>query len=167
MTRYAAETEVSADRSRAEVERTLARYGATQFIYGWDREGGTAILGFRLQGRMIRLVVPMPSPDDPEFRLSPGGRTRPNAAITAAYEQAVRQRWRAVALIVKAKLEAVEAGISSVEQEFLANILLPDGRTVGQWAQPQIEAVYTTGQMPRLLPGLPGDLGLLLESGDE
>jgi hypothetical protein len=65
----------------------------------------------------------------------------------------VRQRWRALALVIKAKLEAVEAGISSVEDEFLSFIMLPNGSTVGEWVQPQIERVYESGSMPALLPG--------------
>ena len=60
-----------------------------------------------------------------------------NASRTAAdqqsaWEQACRQRWRALLLIIRAKLEAAEAGISTLETEFLANIVLPDGRTAGQ-----------------------------------
>ena len=38
MTRYAADTQVSVDASRAEIERTLTRYGATAFMYGWDAD---------------------------------------------------------------------------------------------------------------------------------
>jgi len=52
----------------------------------------------------------------------------------------------------KAKLEAVEAGISVFDEEFLAHIVLPDGRTVGQFMTPQIEEVYAHGRMPTLLP---------------
>lgn len=40
MSRYAENTSVSSDRSRAEIEQILARYGAEQFMYGWDRETG-------------------------------------------------------------------------------------------------------------------------------
>ena len=31
---YAQQTQVSTDKSRAEIERTLQRYGADQFMYG-------------------------------------------------------------------------------------------------------------------------------------
>jgi hypothetical protein len=71
----------------------------------------------------------------------------------------VRQRWRALALVIKAKLEAVEAGITIFEEEFLAHIVLPDGRTAGEYMVPQIEESYRTKQMPPLLP--------MLESGNE
>ena len=36
--RYVQGTDVPAERSRAEIERTLSRYGAEGFLYGWDRE---------------------------------------------------------------------------------------------------------------------------------
>lgn len=71
-----------------------------------------------------------------------------------AWEQACRSRWRALYLIIKAKLEAVDSGISTIEREFLYDIVLPDGKTVGEYMAPQIEAAYTTGEMPPMLPML-------------
>ena len=35
MTRSAAQTAVSTDRSKAELDRLLQRYGAAKFVYGW------------------------------------------------------------------------------------------------------------------------------------
>jgi hypothetical protein len=69
-------------------------------------------------------------------------------------EVARRQRWRALALAIKAKLEAVESGIATFEEEFMAYIVLPDGQTVGEFLSPQIEAAYSSGRMPPLLPGI-------------
>lgn len=151
MARYAANTEVSSDRSRSEIERTLRRYGATAFAYAW--EGQMATIAFKLADRQIRFRLPLPDPDDREFTVTPTGRDRSASAAEEAYEQAVRQRWRALALVIKAKLEAVEAGISTVEQEFLANVALPNGSTVGEWIGPQLGAVYAKGAMPALMPG--------------
>jgi hypothetical protein len=151
MARYAANTEVSSDRSRSEIERTLRRYGATAFAYGWQE--GQAQIMFEMTGRRIIFRLPMPDPAAGEFTLTPTGRERSASAAEEAYEQAVRQRWRALALVVKAKLEAVEAQISTVEQEFLAHIQLPDGRTVGDWLGPQFGVVYAGQAMPALLPG--------------
>lgn len=151
MPRYAANTEVPSDRSRAEIERTLRRYGASAFAYGW--EGNRAQIGFKLADRQIKFVLPLPDPEAEEFVLTPTGRERSEKAAEDAYEQAVRQRWRALALVIKAKLEAVEAGISTVEREFLDAIMLPDGRTVGDWLGPQLGAVYARETMPALLPG--------------
>ena len=147
---YAKDTQVSADKSRAEIERTLQRYGADSFMYGWD--GPQAIVAFRMQGRMIRFLLTLPGRDAEEFHRTPTGKKRaPNTAFEA-WEQACRQRWRALALVIKAKLEAVESGIATFEEEFLANTVLPDGQTVAQWMLPQVERAYLNGTMPALLP---------------
>lgn len=151
MTRYAERTEVSSEKSRAEIERTLRRYGASAFAYGW--QGLEAQVMFELADRRVRFAIPMPDPHDDKFTLTATGRERSEAATEKEYEQAVRQRWRALALVIKAKLEAVEAKISTVEKEFLAHVVLPDGSTVGDWAAPQLEVAYSRGQMPALLPG--------------
>jgi hypothetical protein len=130
--RYAERTSVGSDASRTEIERTLRRYGASAFGYGW--EGNQATVMFVLANRRIRFQLPLPDPNDKRFTHTPGrGQRRTADAQEREYEQAVRQRWRALALVIKAKLEAVEAGISSVEDEFLSFIMLPNGATVGQW----------------------------------
>lgn len=151
--RYASGTEVGADRSRAEIERTLSRYGASQFMYGWDEH--RAVLGFVADGRQVRFVLPLPDRDDREFHRTPTGRPRAKTSAAAAYEQAVRQRWRALALVIKAKLEAVETGIVAFEQEFLAHLVLPDGSTVGDAVAPRLAEAYDSGTTPALLPHYP------------
>jgi hypothetical protein len=149
---YAAGTDVTSDRSRVEIERTLRRYGATAFTYGWTE--GQAHVVFEMASRRIIFRLPMPDPASDEFTLTPAGkRKRSAAAAEGAYEQAVRQRWRALTLVIKAKLEAVDAKISTVEEEFLAHLALPDGRTVGEWLGPQLGEVYAKQEMPALLPG--------------
>jgi len=56
--------------------------------------------------------------------------------------------------VIKAKLEAVEAGIAVFEDEFMANIVLPNGSTVSQFMLPQIAQAYESGNMPNMLPDL-------------
>ena len=155
MTRFAENTTVGADRSRAEIEKNLTRYGADSFCYGW--QGSIAILGFKMANRNVRFTLPMPDKNSEEFRTTPTGRRKRNdAAAFAAWEQATRQRWRALALVVKAKLEAVESGITTFEEEFLAHIVLPGGETVGGWAGKHLEKAYQTGNVPALMPGVGG-----------
>lgn len=151
MPRYAENTSVSSDKSRNEIEATLRRYGADQFMYGWEID--QAVVAFRAHGRNVRFRLPMPNPKAREFTLTPTGRQRSAAQADAEFEQAVRQRWRALALVIKAKLEAVEAGITVFEDEFLAHIMLPDGSTVGEWARPQLAIAYEGNTMPALMPG--------------
>ena len=149
MPRYAEATKVSSSDSRAEIERTLSRYGATGFMYGW--EGNQALVAFKMNDRHVKFVLPMPPKS--EFSTTPSrGWARSPEQVEKAWEQACRQRWRALALVVKAKLEAVAAGITVFEDEFLAHIVLPDGQTAGQWIKPQLAVAYESGQMPPLLP---------------
>lgn len=151
--RYASDTSVTSEKSRGEIERILQRYGADQFMYGWDVT--SAVVAFRMTGRQVKLVVPMPDKTDEAFTYSSRGQ-RTESVAYGLWEQACRQRWRALALVIKAKLEAVELGISDFESEFLANIMLPSGTTAGEWMRPQIEQAYLTGAMPRLLPMIEG-----------
>lgn len=155
MTRFAENTTVSSDKSRAEIEKVLSRYGASGFMYGWDQDQNPPRAGvsFRMAKRHIKFLLPLPVRDSKEFERTPGrGYIRGPEAREQVYEQAVRQRWRALALVIKAKLEAVETGITEFEDEFMAHIVMPDGQTVGQHMRPQIAAAYETGKMPKLLP---------------
>ena len=142
---YAKDTSVPMDRSKAEIERTLSRYGADQFIYGWDKN--CAIIGFRYVRYSVKIRLPLPSME--EMKLTATGKERTNSAIMQAMEQEKRRRWRAMVLIIKAKLEAVETGIVSFEDEFLGYIMLPGGQTTGEWMKPQLEESYSTGKMPK------------------
>jgi hypothetical protein len=139
--RYAEDTRVPVERSRVDVEVLLVRYGATAFGYAW--EGERTIISFKLQDRFIRMLVPMPE--------------RGAYKTQASYDQAVRARWRALVLVLKAKLEAVASGITTLEREFLADVVLPDNRTVAQWLAPQLADAYRSGNMPPLLPAPKGD----------
>jgi hypothetical protein len=151
---YAPKTEVSVEKSRAEIEKTLERFGANQFSYARDDARGMACIQFSAQDRLIRFVLKLPARDARVFTHSKQGmRTAENAY--KAWEQACRARWRALALCIKAKLAAVDAQISEFEDEFLSNIVLPDGKTAGQWLRPQIEQAYLTEQMPRSFLALP------------
>lgn len=156
---YAEKTSVSPERSKAEIEGLLRKYGADQFISGWG--DGRAMIGFRANKRFIRFELPLPDPKERRFtHVKHRGRyfeqVRTENQAAEAYEQEIRRRWRALALVIKAKLEAVESGITSFEHEFMAHIVLPDGKTVGQHVTPRIEEAYATGNLPRLLPG-PGE----------
>lgn len=147
MSRFAEKTSVTSDKSRAEIERTLSRYGATGFMYGWGAEH--ALVAFEMGDRRVKFELPMPDRADRKFRYTPAqGRLRSDSQIEAAYEQAVKQRWRALALVIKAKLEAVESGITIFDEEFLAHIVMPNGLTIGKQLVPQLG---TLQELPPLL----------------
>lgn len=153
MSVYAANTSVDEGKSRSEIERTLRRYGATEFMYA--TKTGKAVIAFRAHDRLIRFTLPLPDENDSEFKYTPKRRTkRSDKERLTAWEQACRQKWRALALLIKAQLEAVESGIVTFEDVFLAHTLLPNGQTVGQWTDPQITTAYERNEVPAILPVL-------------
>jgi hypothetical protein len=151
--RYASGTAVSCDRSKTEIERTLHRYGATAFVYGTKPD--KAVIQFEMSERRIRFNLPLPGPKE-ALRLSSAGNViREHKEVTdRRLEQMQRQRWRALSLAVKAKLEAVASGITTFEEEFLAHLVLPSGRTVAEETMPQIVEAYSSGKVkPLMLEG--------------
>jgi hypothetical protein len=140
------QSKVTPEETRAQIEALLDRYGADGFQYAADRRAHRAAIAFRAHGRVVRLTVQMPDPEDPAFTITPGGKQRvrrrntPNDPVMKAYEKVVRQRWRALLLIVRAKLEAILCGVTTFEDEFLANIVIAGGRTLGEHVVPQLEA---------------------------
>lgn len=129
MAEYAARTKVPADRTRLEIEALMKKRGADQFLSGADED--RAMLAFRLKGRHIKFILPLGK---------------------SCGAQLERSRWRALLLVIKAKLEAVAIGILTLEDAFLADTVLPDNRTVAEYMQPQLESAYREGKMPPLLP---------------
>lgn len=160
MSPYAANTEVPVERSKAEIESTLQRYGASEFASGWDH--ASAKIMFAHKGRYVRFILPLPDKDAFATKTTrPGGGHQLKEVQRSpeeqhnVWEQACRQKWRALALCIKAKLEAVDADITTFEDEFMAHIVLPNGGTVSEWMTPQLAQAYASGQMPKSLLALP------------
>ena len=136
MSLYAQKTKVPIAQSRAEIERLLDRHKAKQYGTAVDYDLRQARVQFRLHERIVRFIITLPDPK----KYGQGERLA----------QAERQKWRALLLVIKAKLEAVENSIATFEEEFLAHIVLPNDRTVADYVIPQVAAMYQTGHMLRL-----------------
>lgn len=128
--RFAEDTSVPVERSAAEVKKRLRDAGADSIAVYESAE--RSAVAFTAQGRMYRITVP----------IQPG-------AKAAAEEE--RRAWRLLLLLVKAKLEAVREGATTIEREFLADMLLGDGSTVHERAREEIRIAYETGETPKLL----------------
>jgi hypothetical protein len=133
---YAQRTDVPVSKTRAEIEGLLERAKAKQYGTAIDYDLRSARVQFKLQDRVIRFTVTLPD----RAKL---GETR--------FARAERQRWRALLLVLKAKLESVESQIETFEHAFLSQIVMPNDRTVGDIVTAQIAESYKTGKMPRAL----------------
>ncbi|MGI3901256.1 MAG: hypothetical protein ACRYGP_13770 [Janthinobacterium lividum] len=130
---YAARTEVPAEKTRAEIEVLLRGESGTRIVT--MDEAGELVVAWAAWGRWYKIVVLV------ESHLS---------------AQERRAKWRALLLVIKAKIEAIHQGISSLEREFLADTIMPDGQTVAEWVEPQLAKAFDSGQMPKLLPDYSG-----------
>ena len=142
---YAKGTTVAVEKSKAEIEKLVSRAKCTQFTIGSDHENHLARVQFKAQNRIIRFEIALPNLAKFHGRSS-----------EAQYEAASRQKWRALVLVIKAKLEAVSSQIATFEDEFMAHIVMPNDRTVAEIITPMVTLAYENGQMPRgLLPAPP------------
>lgn len=137
-TKYAAATNVSVEKSRGEIESTLARWGVVEHAFTTRRD--TAEIQFILKGRLMLFRLKLPDRDDREFTHHSRGKRTDEAAFKA-WDQSCRSAWRALALAIKAKFAAVDAGIATIDQEFLAYIVTDSGETVHQRLAPALEAL--------------------------
>lgn len=148
---YAAQTEVPVSRTRQAIEDLLTKSKCTQFVIGSDSESRKAMVQFKANNRIVRFTVAMPDPADKKFTHINILRRRTGSQVGKLVAQAERQRWRALFLVIKAKLESVESSIATFEEEFLAHIVLPDDRTVGDHIVPRIAEAYEQQDTRRLL----------------
>jgi hypothetical protein len=129
---YANRTRVPADKTRMDIERLVRKYGAKGFASGWH--DGRAQVQFFAHNRHVRFTVS-------------------TANATAVQE---RERWRALLLLVKAKLVAVDAKIATFEEAFVGDIVLPEtGRTVWESVRDPLKLAYEQNRHVPLLPGAP------------
>lgn len=128
--RFAEDTKVGVDASAAEVKKRLRAAGADAIAV--FEGGGRSVIAFTLEARQYRLTVPIPE-----------------GAKNAAQEE--RRAWRLLLLLVKAKLEAVREGATTIEREFFADLVMPNGATLITWAAPQVDEAYRVGHMPTSL----------------
>lgn len=144
---YAANTSVAFEKSVAEIITLVRKAGAEQIGQMEDVDYFT--VGFRLADRMIRFRVDFPAIDAMPTRNGRGVALSP-AQRQEKLAQAKRQRGRALLLVIKGKLESVESGIETVEQAFLANVVMADGQTVYERISAPIALEYREG--PRATP---------------
>jgi len=155
MSRYASSTDVPTDRTKAEIEKTLLRYGADDITMATSVQRGRAGVAFVHRDIPVKINVPLPDRNDKEFRLTDRGRKRVENQVQVAWEQACRQRWRALLLLIKANLESIELGVLAAEDVWLPWMMLPGGQTVSEKIRPHLAAIRNGTRA--LLPGPLGE----------
>lgn len=143
---FATGTSVSEEKSRQEIERMLAKYGASRFGVLTDYEHRKATIGFTIKSIQVEMVIPLPDPKDKKFKYTHNGsRYASEPKQAEQFQQEVRRRWRSLCLSLKAKLVSVEDGITTFEREFLPYMVTASGQTIGERLEPVIRAVMQSG----------------------
>lgn len=160
--RYAENTTVSPEKSQVELIALLRKNGATECGLMQCEEGSIRIV-FAIAGRRVRICVEFETPDLLQQKVAsqrwseqPRGwygwsHDRQRKWAEDQSRQQEMQRWRGLILIVKSKFEMIAMGQTTLEREFLADVLLPDGSTVYESVRWHIDQAYVTGEQPELL----------------
>jgi hypothetical protein len=146
MTQAYATTQVTVEKSQGEIRKLLGRFGAREFGFGEAVDDETIVwsaVTFVHGDLRVRLRVPhkrLNSRDlDARARRS---RTKTRADLQYELaEQEARRIWRIMAHNLKARMIAVEEGVESFAEAFLAHIVDPEtGATI-------YEQLSTTGSL--------------------
>lgn len=134
--KYAADTDVAPEKSMMEIRAMLKKHGATMTSF---IESEAAIgVEFIITGRRIRFLVPLKSFD--ETRRRTDGTRKGDVQAQQAYDKMLRSTWRGLLLIINAKLESLLLGIETLEQTFMAQLVLADNRTMSEVILPQLQS---------------------------
>lgn len=144
---YARKTKVDASQSRLEVERLLEKQGCERL--GVMTEQTHATIYFERRGWSVQMRIPMPRAEDAPKNVSSA------PAIRAWVEARRRERWRQLLLVLKAKFCALEEGVETFEETFMAHLVV-HGVHVGQRALPAIRDAQKHGAQLILTAGSNG-----------
>jgi hypothetical protein len=150
---FAKGTTVSVDKTRVEVERLLRTSGASMVVV--QTTSTVARIGFEAHGRRLLFTLTLPDRTDRKFTHVDKWKARAVGVADKLHDAECRRLWRALLLVVKAKIESVASGIETFDQAFLANIVVPTAEgstTVGVQIAGYLHASYARGvAMPKLL----------------
>lgn len=151
---YAAGTTVTANRTEAEIKDLLTRRGVTKIATMVDCDAFSIV--FEFGGVAYRSKLPLPDPEDPAFteysQKSVTYRRAENAS-RELYAKELNRRWRAFGMVIKAKLVAVEEGISTMQEEFFGQAVTGNGQTVAERFLPELPKILGGSAMSALAGG--------------
>jgi hypothetical protein len=128
VTRYAEGTKVTIESSRGEITGILAKHGVQKM--GWMSAPDGDELVFELGGGSFRFRMVKPTAETMRERDGKTYAYPQNIDWQTKAEQEWRRVWRANVLLLKAKLEFIESGDTTLDRELMAYRVLKDGRTL-------------------------------------
>lgn len=127
------ENATSGDKAMAEIQRILQQFGCNKFGTMIDFEAGTLLVQFEWQGQRVTFPANFKGYAASWLKQNPW----------SSRKQATKEQWEQKALDIgsvavysilrdwiKAQVTAVETGLVSFEEVFLAHLMLPNGKRV-------------------------------------
>lgn len=140
---YAKKTTVKSSKSVGDIEKLLMKNKSQRFIHDFNPTNGVVKLAFTFEDTAIRMSLKLP------VTLPKG--LNPTKKDENLYEQSKRTAYRQLLLCIKAKIEAVNCGLETVEQAFLPYIMIGPNEVMGDRVIPQIEKIKKNGDHVLLL----------------
>lgn len=144
-------TSVSIARSADAIQQLLVQFGAERFALIQDWKGGRLAVQFSYRGYPVEFGVDMHQVAQTQLLAKPWNAKRRCSKVV--YERAIEEKAGKVAMRIlahhlKAALIAVEYGLVSFEDVFLAKFLCKNGQTVGEALVPKLaEAIAQPGRL--------------------
>lgn len=131
---YAQNTSVPIEKTMGELRRLAAKHKSQTFsLIEHETQAGVMM---RIQDRAVRIVVPLPTCAD----VMKDALGRYLKYSKARHDRLLRQRWRAILLLLTAKFEMIELGIETFDQAFMPYLVLKSGQTMAEAVMPQISS---------------------------
>lgn len=125
---YARGTEVSVDRSMAQVRQVLFKNGAQGVAMAESREACS--VRFIYDDIPYKFSIQFPSASEPRVVFDKAKRKRTLKQIESFIEKEKMRLWRAMLLYITAAIEAHNNGLVDLKKSFMANMITSDGKTI-------------------------------------
>lgn len=158
---YAANTDITPEKTLQDIQKLVRAAGAAKF--GYEDSDREIVIRFSMKGLrgLVDICFKVPLPQAADFIYNSIGQRMRDVQAKQSHARAVRSTWRALLLVIKAKLEAIDAGIEVLEEAFLPQIVV-ENRTVYEALQPALDAYQSGGVRALRAAG-----GYALLSGDQ
>lgn len=139
-------TKVAVSKSQDDLRKILKAYGADRFSFTESHDHAEVAFVFGVFA--VRMRVPIVPMSETEARAQASKlKMSQVAAVRDRHEVETRRVWRVLYWLTKTRMEAIEAGVETFEQAFLAHLLDEDSdRTV-------FEAMHDSGALRQLGSG--------------